>query len=219
MNRSGPSRSALRIAQLLLMIAALGLWVASRMSWVSVRSADGLGPERTTDLNGAAWSNALLPLALLLLAAALAGLAVRGLWLRLVAVLVAGTCLALGYLGVSLFITPDVGPRGAALAGVPIFTLVHSERHLTGAVITLIAAFAALAAAGLMMRAAAAAAHPSAGSAPAGSATAGSAPAGAASEPGRSGISERGMWDALDEGRDPTDGDPTGGGPTPDEGR
>ena len=125
MNRSGPSRSALRIAQLLLMIAALGLWVASRMSWVSVRSADGLGPERTTDLNGAAWSNALLPLALLLLAAALAGLAVRGLWLRLVAVLVAGTCLALGYLGVSLFITPDVGPRGAALAGVPIFTLVQ----------------------------------------------------------------------------------------------
>ena len=28
------------------------------------------------------------------------------------------------------------------------------------------------------------------------------------------GMSERGMWDALDEGRDPTDGDPTDGDPT-----
>lgn len=213
------NRSALRIAQLLLMVAAVGLWAASRMSWVSVRSADGLGPERTTDLTGAAWSNALLPLALLLLAAALAGLAVRGLWLRVVAVLVAGTCLALGYLGVSLIITPDVGPRGAALAGVPIITLVHSERHFAGAVITLLAAFAALLAAALMMRAAKSAAHPSSGSA-----SSGSAPAGAASETGGSRISERGMWDALDEGLDPTEGDPTDPDPTdpdptPDEGR
>lgn len=104
MNRSGPSRSALRIAQLLLMIAALGLWVASGCRGCRFAPlTDSGGADQ--DLNGAAWSNALLPLALLLLAAALAGAAVRGLWLRLVAVLVAGTCLALGYLGVSLFIT------------------------------------------------------------------------------------------------------------------
>ena len=118
----------MRGAQLLLVFSALGLWVASRMRWVSVRSADGLGPEKTVDLNGAAWSNALLPLALLLLAAALAGLAVRGVWLRLVALLVAASCLVLGYLGVSLFVMPDVGPRGAALAGVPIATLMESQR-------------------------------------------------------------------------------------------
>lgn len=186
----------IRIAQLLLVLSAVGLWAASRMPWVSVRSADGLGPEKTIDLNGAAWSNALLPLALLLLAAALAGLAVRGGWLRMVALLVAGTCLALGYLGVGMFVTPDVGPRGAELAGVPIVTLVHSERHLAGAVVTLVSAFAALVAAAMLMRATASAAHPSSGAAAAGAG------------PAAAGITERGMWDALDEGRDPTDFDP-----------
>lgn len=186
----------IRIAQLLLVLSAVGLWAASRMPWVSVRSADGLGPEKTVDLNGAAWSNALLPLALLLLAAALAGLAVRGGWLRMVALLVAGTCLVLGYLGVGMFVTPDVGPRGAELAGVPIVTLVHSERHLAGAVVTLVSAFAALVAAAMLMRATASAAHPSSGAAAAGAG------------PAAAGITERGMWDALDEGRDPTDSDP-----------
>ncbi len=196
----------IRIAQLLLVLSAGGLWAASRMPWVSVRSADGLGPEKSIDLNGAAWSNALLPLAVLLLAAALAGLAVRGVWLRVMALLVAASCLALGYLGVSMFVTPDVGPRGAALAGVPVMTLVHSERHLGGAVVTLVAAFVALVAAAVLMRATATAAHPSSGTAVAGTGS------------GASAISERGMWDALDEGRDPTDGDQPVGDP-PDEGR
>lgn len=183
----------IRIAQLLLVLSAGGLWAASRMSWVSVRSADGLGPEKTVDLNGAAWSTALLPLALLLLAAALAGLSVRGAWLRMVALLVAAACLALGYLGVSMFVTPDVGPRGAALAGVPVMTLVHSERHLGGAAVTLVAAVVALVAAAMLMRTSA---HPSSGT------------DGAAAGPGDARISERGMWDALDEGRDPTVSDP-----------
>jgi len=187
----------IRIAQLLLVLSAGGLWAASRMPWVAVRSADGLGPEKTIDLAGASWSTALLPLALLLLAAALAGLAVRGVWLRLVALLVAVTCLALGYLGVSLFVTPDVGPRGAAVAGVPVATLVESQRHLGGAVLTLVAAFCALVAASMLMRAAAAEAHPSTGPARVGT---------GADTPG---MSERGMWDALDEGLDPTDRDPT----------
>ena len=181
----------IRIGQLLLVIAAGGLWAASRMTWVSVRSADGLGPPRTVDLVGADWSTALLPMALLLLAAALAGLAVRGVWLRLVALLVAASCLVLGYLGTSLFVMPDVGPRGAALAGVPIVTLVESQRHLAGAAVTLGAALVALVAAVLLMRTSAGPDHPSTGS--------------AAGGPDSARISERGMWDALDEGRDPTD--------------
>ncbi|MGI9164271.1 MAG: TIGR02234 family membrane protein [Mycobacterium sp.] len=187
----------IRIAQLLLVIAAGGLWAASRMRWVSVRSADGLGQPKAIDLVGATWSNALLPLALLLLAAAVAGLSVRGVWLRLVALLVAASCLVLGYLGVSLFVMPDVGPRGAALAGVPIATLVESQRYPAGAAITLGSAFCALVAAVLLMRTSAGTVHPSAGSDPVGSGS------------DTPGVSERGMWDALDEGRDPTDGDPT----------
>ena len=183
----------IRLAQLLLLLSAGGVWVASRLPWVSVTSADGLGPERTITLNGAAWSNALLPMAVLLLAAALAGLAVRGWLLRGVALLLAAVCLALGYLGVSLMVLPDVAPRGAELAGVAVVTLVDSDRYLTGAVVTLVAAVGALVAAVLMLR--------SAGRADAATKYAG---AGAAAGRPSEQLSERSLWDALDEGRDPT---------------
>lgn len=184
----------IRAAQLLLLAAAAGLWAAARLPWVSVTSFDGLGLPKTSTLNGGAWSTALLPLAVLLLAAALAGLAVRGWLLRVVALLVAVACLALGYLGVSLIALPDIGPRGAAVAGVPVATLVDSQRYLTGAFVTLAAAAAALVAAVLMMRTAV---HDVA---EASKYAAGSAPGGA----GSAALSERGLWDALDEGRDPT---------------
>ncbi len=184
----------IRVAQLILVAGALALWLASRLTWVSVGSFDGLGPPKTTTLDGATWSTALLPLAVLLVAAALAGLAVRGWLLRAVAVLLAVVSFALGYLGISLLTMPDVGPRGAELAGVEVATLVSSERHPVGAVITLVAALGVLVAAVLLMRSAVSAAHQSTRYA----ATAGSA------GPGGDNESERVMWDALDEGRDPT---------------
>ncbi len=183
----------IRLAQVLLLLSAGAVWVASRLPWVSVTAADGLGPERTITLNGAAWSNALLPMALLLLAAALAGLAVRGWLLRVVAVLLAAVCLALGYLGVSLMVLPDVAPRGADLADVAMATLVDSHRYLAGAVVTLVAAVGALVAAVLMLR-----------SANTGGGATKYAAAVAADGPGSNGLSERSLWDALDEGRDPT---------------
>lgn len=186
----------IRVAQLLLVISAGALWAASRMSWVSLRSFDELGPPRTTVLNGAAWSTALVPLAMLLIAAALAALAVRGWLLRVVSVLVAMACLALGYLGMSTLVMPDVAPRGAALAGVPVVTLVGSERHPAGAVITMVAAVLSLLAAVFLMRAAAS-----------GGSTAKYAGPRPTDEPSDSTeTSERVMWDALDQGRDPTEG-------------
>ncbi len=184
----------IRVAQLLLVAAALALWAASRLPWVSVGSFDGLGQPKTVTLNGAAWSTALLPLALLLIAAALAALAVRGWPLRAVAVLLAVVSFALGYLGITLLVTPDVGPRGAELAGVDIATLVSSQRQPAGAVVTLIAAMGVLLAAVALMRSAVSSAHQVTKYAVAGTA-----------RPGSDGESERGMWDALDEGRDPTD--------------
>jgi uncharacterized membrane protein (TIGR02234 family) len=192
----------IRIAQLLLVVSALALWVASRLPWVTVGSFDGLGPPKTTTLNGATWSTALLPLAVLLLAAALAALAVRGWLLRAVALLLAATSFALGYLGITLIATPDVGPRGAELAGVGVATLTSSARHITGAVVTLAAAAAVLVAAVLLMRSAASGAMQSAKYRVAGSAP--NTGAGSAPRAG-DGVSERGIWDALDEGRDPTD--------------
>lgn len=189
----------IRIAQLLLIAAAVALWAASRLTWVSIRSFDELGPPKDIALTGAQWSNALVPLAVLLLAAALAGLAVRGRMLRLLAVLLGAVCLAAGYLGVSLMQVPDVGPRAAALAGVPVATLVASERHVGGAVITVAAAVCVLAAAVFLMRGAAAAKVDR------------YAAPGAATRPNAdAAVSERGMWDAFDEGRDPTDSDTFG---------
>lgn len=183
----------IRFAQLLLLASAAALWVASRLPWVTVESADGLGPPKTSALNGAAWSTALLPLAVLLVAAALAALAVRGWALRAVALLLAVVSFALGYLGITLILMPDVGPRGAELAGVEVATLVGSARQLPGAVLTLAAAVAVLAAAVLLMRAAVSGSRATKYAAP-----------GAPPPAGADAMSERGMWDALDGGNDPT---------------
>jgi uncharacterized membrane protein (TIGR02234 family) len=187
----------IRGGQLMLVIAAIGLWVAARLTWVTVTSADGLGQPKTTTLTGGTWSNALIPMAVLLLAAAIAGLAVHGWGLRVVAVLVALVSLVLGYLAVTLVVMPDVAPRAIELAQVPVTALVASQRHYLGAGLTAAAAILALLAAVLLMRSAGSARHTAAKyAAPAKRRTA-----------ARTGdaVSERGMWDAIDEGRDPTE--------------
>jgi uncharacterized membrane protein (TIGR02234 family) len=184
---------------LLLLVSAGALWAASRMVWVDVRSFDGLGQPKTTALIGASWSTALVPLAVLLVAAALAALAVRGWPLRLLSVLVAAGSAGMAYLAISLWVIRDVAVRAAHIAEVPVTNLVATQRHYGGAVTTLLAAVATLASAVLLVRSAARSneaaryerrvAHP---------------PEEAAS------TSERAIWDALDEGRDPTDPDNKG---------
>ncbi|BBZ75844.1 hypothetical protein MANY_11810 [Mycolicibacterium anyangense] len=191
----------IRIGQLLLVISAIALWVASRLPWAAVTSFDGLGQPKTATLNGATWSNALVPMAVLLLAAAVAGLAVHGWGLRAVAVLVAAASLVLGYLGISLIVMPDVGPRAAELAQVPVASLVASQRHSLGAVVTLAAAVCALLAAVLLMRSAGAARQAAAKYAAPGARRT-TAPVGE--------VSERTMWDAIDEGHDPTEANTEG---------
>lgn len=192
-------RLMIRIAELLLLVAAGGLWAASRLSWVAIRSFDGLGPPKTATVSGASWSTALLPLALLLVATAIAAVAVRGWPLRMLAVLVAVASLATGYLAVSLWVIPDVAVRAADLAHVPVLSLVGSDRHYVGAAITLVAAVCALAAAVLLMRSAR-----SGGASVTKYAAPGARRSMAQRDDGA--MSERRIWDALDEGRDPTDG-------------
>jgi uncharacterized membrane protein (TIGR02234 family) len=206
------SRLMIGLAQLLLVIAAGALWVASRLPWVVIRSFDGLGPPREVTLSGASWSTALLPLALLMLATAVAALALRGWPLRGLAVLLAATSLAVGYLGVSLWVIPDVAVRGADLAHVSVVSLVGSERHYWGAGVALAASMCTLIAAVLLIRSAS-----KSGSAREG-ATKYAAPATRRSNARRDDadgamlegsmtpeMSERMIWDALDEGHDPTD--------------
>lgn len=197
---------ALRLAQLLLVLAAGGLWAASRLPWVVIRSFDGLGQPRQVAVSGAGWSTALLPLALLALAAALAPVAVRGWLLRVLAVAVAATSLAAGYLAISMWVVADVAARGAAIAGVPLVSLQGADRHYAGAAVTLAAALGMLCGAALLMR--------SASTSPPDTAkyVAPAARRPIAERPGDDAdsaeLSERMIWDALDEGFDPT-GAPT----------
>lgn len=185
----------IRVAQLLLAFAAAALWAASRLTWVVVTSFDGLGQPKTSNLTGGTWSTALVPLAILALAAAVAALAVRGWPLRLLAVLVAVSSAGMAYLAITLWVMRDVAGRAAHLADVPVADLVATARHFSGAVVTVIAAAATLVAAALLMRAAArersgAARYARRSAAPAGKPDAD--------------MSERMLWNALDEGRDPT---------------
>lgn len=189
-----------RTAQVLLLVAALMLWGASRLPWVDVSSFDGLGQPKTTTLSGAAWSTALIPLALLAGAAAVAALAVRGWALRLLALLVAVASAGMGYLAISLWAVTDVSVRAADMAQIAVMFLVGTQRHYWGAGVTLAAAVLTLVGAVLLMR-----------SAGRGAATAKYAAPGtrreAAQEEGADGMSERMIWDALDEGHDPTQND------------
>jgi uncharacterized membrane protein (TIGR02234 family) len=194
-----------RAAQLLLVLAALALWVGSRLPWVVVSSFDGLGQPKTTTVSGAAWSTALVPLALLVLAAAVAALAVRGWPLRLLAVLVGAASAGMGYLGIGLWVIRDVAVRAADLAQVPVVALVGTQRHHWGAVLALVAAACTLVGAVMLLRAAATS-KPATGKyvAPA------TRRAAARRDENDDGMSERMIWDALDEGRDPTSPDNEG---------
>jgi uncharacterized membrane protein (TIGR02234 family) len=199
----------IRVAQLLLVLSALALWAASRLPWVVVTSSDGLGQPKSTTLNGATWSAALVPLALVALAAAVATLAVRGWVLRLLGVLVAVATVGMGYLGIGLWVIRDVAVRAAGLAQLPITADIGTERHHWGAVLTLAAAVCALAGAVLLVRSAAKSGANAATStgkylAPAAKREA------ARQETAGDGMSERMIWDALDDGRDPTASDNEG---------
>ncbi|MGE2719890.1 TIGR02234 family membrane protein [Mycolicibacterium celeriflavum] len=188
----------IRVAQLGLVLAAAGLWVASRMTWVEVTSFDGLGEPKTVALSGGTWATALVPLAVLLLATAVAALAVRGWPLRLLAVLVAAASAGTAYLAISLWVIKDVAVRASHIAEAPVADLVGTQRYYTGAVITVAAAVVALACAALLMRSAA---SERAGAARYSRRTV------APDEPAGE-MSERAIWDALDAGADPTQ-DPT----------
>lgn len=206
------------IAQLLLVVAAGALWMAARLPWVVIGSFDELGPPKEVTLTGASWSTALLPLALLMLAAAVAALAVRGWPLRALAVLLAAASFAVGYLGISLWVVPDVAARGADLAHVPVVMLVGSARHYWGAVAAVLAAVCALLAAVFLMssaairgsagedmaRYAAPRARRSIARRQHSNAAGRAAPQDDGPDMGPR-MSERMIWEALDEGRDPTD--------------
>jgi uncharacterized membrane protein (TIGR02234 family) len=184
----------MRIGQLSLLLAAGALWLASRMTWVTVTSFNGLGQPQMVTLTGGKWSTALVPLALMLLAAVLKSTVGPRWQQRLLAVVLGGMSAVMAYLAISQWVIPDLAVRAAGLADVPVADLVSTQRHDWGAVVTLIAAVLTLAAAVLFMRA------------PVKDATDNAKYEAAAGDD----MSERMIWDALDEGRDPTKPDTEG---------
>jgi uncharacterized membrane protein (TIGR02234 family) len=190
-----------RFAPLLLVLSAAALWGASRMVWVDVQSFDGLGQPKTTALTGGTWSTALVPLAAILLVAAVAPIAVRGWRLGVLAVIIAGMSAVMGYLAISLWVIRDVAVRAVHLAGVPAADLVGAQRQYGGAILTLVAAVGTLAGAVLLLRSVAK---------PRPEVDRYDRRRQAQLSPDDADASERVMWDALDEGRDPTDPDNKG---------
>ena len=190
-----------RIAPLLLVLSAAALWGASRMVWVDVQSFDGLGQPKTAALTGGTWSTALVPLAAILLVAAVAPIAVRGWRLGVLAVVIAGMSAVMGYLAISLWVIRDVAVRAVHLAGVPAADLVGTQRHYGGAILTLVAAVGALVGAVLLLRSVAK---------PRPEVDRYERRRSAQSPQDDADASERVMWDALDEGLDPTDPDNKG---------
>ena len=190
-----------RFAPLLLVLSAAALWGASRMAWVDVQSFDGLGQPKTTALTGGTWSTALVPLAAILLVAAVAPIALRGWRLGVLAVVIAGMSAVMGYLAISLWAIRDVAVRAVHLAGVPATDLVGAQRHYGGAILTLVAALGTLVGAVLLLRSVAK---------PRPEVDRYDRRRSAQSSQDDADTSERVIWDALDEGRDPTDPDNKG---------
>ena len=126
--------------------------------------------------------------------------------MRLLAVIVGALSAVMAYLAISLWVVPDVAVRAAGLADVPVVDLLGTQRHYGGAVLTLSAALLTLAGAVLLMRAPVkVASDDDKYEAPARRREAARRRASAGDD-----MSERMMWDALDEGRDPTKPDTEG---------
>ncbi|WP_226995605.1 TIGR02234 family membrane protein [Gordonia phthalatica] len=78
------------IASILILVAALGLWGASRMKWATILVGENPpSPSRVVTVDGSQWSPWLVAVAIAMVAAVGAQFAVRGMALRLVAILVA----------------------------------------------------------------------------------------------------------------------------------
>ncbi|NUS45623.1 MAG: TIGR02234 family membrane protein [Mycobacteriaceae bacterium] len=178
------------------------LWGSSRMTWVSVDSADGLAPPRTDHLLGSTWFGALTPLALALLAAVAAVLATKGGWRQGVGVVIAVIGGAAAVPALALISHSGVtAARAKSLADLPgraDVTAVHAAA-LPG-VLALVGALSAfVAGVWLARRAARAGGLSGKYSAPAARKQ---AAARRAHDDGE--VSERVLWDALDAGEDPT---------------
>lgn len=211
---------------LLLALAAAALWGSSRLTWVTLRSSDGLTEQRTRHLDGGTWFGALTPLALVLLAAIAAVFATRGWLRRVIGAVVAVVAAAAAVPGLALLTHHgDLAARAAKLAELPARAQVDQVSSAPlPALLSLLGAVAAFAAGVLLARmpestarlsgkydnpvfrrrAAAEQVQRHARQTGDASKDGTAQPDSAANGP----LSERVLWDALDAGADPTEDEP-----------
>ncbi|MGV9859088.1 TIGR02234 family membrane protein [Gordonia sp. NPDC003425] len=221
------TRRVKTLAAVLMAAAALFFWTASRLTWARVLAADGLSPARTFDVKGADWSPWLTPLALVMLAAILAAMSLRGWGLRVVAVLIAaaGVLAAVPALSLVMGGTNDLyAARAAGLADRYVVQLVTTVNW--AAAVVLAGSVCAVAAGVLLVRVASGAGMSSKYKTPAARREELERQVFAEHErkkldddrraasddattdpdaPSDDAPNERMMWDALDTGIDPTD--------------
>lgn len=228
-----PKRARPVLPVLLLAVGAAALWGSSRMTWVTLRSSDGLTEPRTQHLNGGLWFGALTPLALVLLASIAAVFATKGWLRRLIGVVVALVAAVAAVPGLALLTRHGtIAERAARLAELPARAHVDAATAATfPAALSVVGALAAFAAGVLLARMPettarmsgkydnpvfrrAAAAEQVAELRRTGETDA-DAPATATPkstphtpEPESGELSQRVLWDALDAGADPTDDEP-----------
>lgn len=194
----------------LVAVAAACLGGSSRLTWVRVSSADGLGMQRQDDLLGSTWFGALTPLALALLASMAALFATRGGLRQVFGAVIALLGAAAAVPALALLTHSGVSDaRARALAELP------GRARVTE--VTAVAFPPALAFVGacLAFVAGVLLARRRAGVAPSGKAGSSgryTVPAARRAEATRqvaesAHVSERVLWDALDAGEDPTRGD------------
>ncbi|MDL9937467.1 TIGR02234 family membrane protein [Gordonia sp. ABSL1-1] len=210
------------VAAALLAGAAIAFWGASRLTWATVEAEDGLSPQRAFHVKGADWSPWLTPLALVLLAAIAVAFTVRGLALRLLALLIAAGGLLAAFPAVSLLVDGGESDYAARAGDIPDrFRILLVNINWVAPVVVLVGTACTVGAAVMLLRVVRAADPSSKYTTPAvrreeaereifadyerrKAAQEGGAPA----ETEESGTAnERMMWDALDTGIDPTDPD------------
>lgn len=210
---SEPGRKYPIVPLVLLALAAAALWGASRLTWVTVTSTDGLTEPRTDRLNGGVWFGALTPLALMLLASIAAVLATRGWLRRLLGVLIALVASVAAVPAFALLTSSgQIAERAAKLAELPArATVDQASTAPLPAVLALLGALAAFGAGALLTRMPQDTARLSGKydnpvfRRAAATEQVTQRRAAQAGAPNSGQLSERVLWDALDAGTDPTE--------------
>lgn len=206
-------------AVVLLAVAAVLLWGSSRMTWASLEITSDYGLPRTKDLDGGVWFGALTPLALVFLATIAAVFATHGWARRLIGLVVAVLAAVAAVPGYALLVgRGETAERAARLAEL------HGGDHAGAvttstlpAVLSLAGAVAAFGAGLLLVRTSSTAAkmsgkydNPAKRKLSAAEQVAehhvrSQQTESGSPQGGEQQLSGRVLWDALDEGVDPTD--------------